>query len=139
MEFIDRFMVKWEQFLIKMRPTMEKIRKVYQNVAAKVIYVCKYVMQFKKVFLTVPVAVMSLILALQNLIKLPALVGIGLQGNGEFSIEVIREVAVLGPLAITAICLMLVFISKRTLSPWLVSVLSLVLPLLILFINTFPA
>ena len=92
----------------------------------------------KKVLIALGAAV-ALILALMNLFKLPALVGLGLQGNGEFSFEIIREVAVIGPLAVTAICLLLMFASKRTLTPWMVSVFSLLLPLMILFTNTFPA
>jgi len=40
-------------------------------------------------------------------------------------------------LSITAICLLLMFISKRTLTPWMVSLLSLALPLTILITNTF--
>ncbi len=139
MNFIDRFMIKWELFCRRVQPTIDKTKKIAKIVTDKVIFAWNYVTQFKKLFLAAPVAVMSLILALMNLFKLPALVGLGLQANGEFSFETIREVAVIGPLAITAICLLLMFVSKRTLTPWMVSVLSLLLPLMILFTNTFPA
>lgn len=139
MNFIDRFMKKWEDFCKKTQPTVDKIRTIWKTVSDKVIFAWNYVMKFKKLFLAAPVAVMALILGLMNLCKLPALVGLGLQGNGEFSFEIIREVAVIGPLAITAVCLLLMFASKRTLTPWMVSVLSLLLPLVILFTNTFPA
>ena len=88
--------------------------------------------------MSVPFGVVAVILALRNMISLPVLVGLDLQSTGEFSIQLVREVAVLGPMAITAICLLLMFCSKRTLTPWLVSVFSLALPLLILFTNTFP-
>ena len=139
MNFIDRFMIKWEDFRRKARPTIDKVMGIVKVVADKVIFAWNYVTKFKKLFLAAPVAAMALILALQNLFKLPALVGLGLLGNGEFSLEIIREVAVIGPLAITAICLLLMFASKRTLTPWMVSVFSLLLPLMILFTNTFPA
>lgn len=139
MNFIDRFMIKWEDFRRKARPTIDKVMGIAKVVADKVIFAWNYVTKFKKLFLAAPVAAMALILALQNLFKLPALVGLGLQGDGEFSLEIIREVAVIGPLAITAICLLLMFASKRTLTPWMVSVFSLLLPLMILFTNTFPA
>lgn len=139
MDFIDRFMIKWGVFRRKAQPTIEKAKEITRVVVDKVIFAWNYVTKFKKLFLAAPVAVMALILALMNLFKLPALVGLGLQGNGEFSFEIIREVAVIGPLAITAICLLLMFASKRTLTPWMVSVLSLLLPLMILFTNTFPA
>lgn len=139
MNFIDTFMVKWEKFRRKMQPTVAKAGQIAKTVADKTVFVWNYVTKFKKLFLCVPVAVMAVILAIRNLFMLPALVGLNLQGNGEFSIEIIREVAVLGPMVITAICLLLVFVSKRTLTPWMVSVFSLALPLLILVTNTFPA
>ena len=41
--------------------------------------------------------------------------------------------------ASSILCLLLMFGSKRTLTPWLVSVFSLALPLIILVINVFPA
>ena len=80
----------------------------------------------------------AMMLAINNQAKLPEVVGLNLQNNGAFSIQIAREIAVLGPLAVTALCLLLVFCSRRTLTPWLVSVFSLALPVLILVINTFP-
>jgi hypothetical protein len=139
MNFIDRFMVKWERFRRNAEPTLEKAREIKSNVMDKVVPAWNYVMKFKKLFLAAPVATMALVMAIINLIKLPALVGLGLQGNGEFSFEIIRELAVIAPLAITAICLLLMFASKRTLTPWMVSLFSLLLPVMILLTNTFPA
>lgn len=131
-------MSSWQRFCVKLQPTIEKAKAICANVADKVVPVWNYVSKFKKLFLAAPVAAASVLIAIYNLIKLPALVGIGLQGNGEFSLEVIREVAVLAPLLVTAICLLLMFASKRTLTPWMVSVFSLLLPLMILITNTFP-
>ena len=37
---------------------------------------------------------------------LPAVVGLDLQVGGDFSIQVVRELAVLGPVAVTAVCLL---------------------------------
>ena len=138
MNLIDRFMKKWERFRKNAEPTLEKARKVTKVALDKVMFAWNYVTKFKKLFLAAPVATMALVMAIVNLIKLPALVGFGLQGNGEFSFELIREIAVVGPLAVTAICLLLMFASKRTLTPWMVSVFSLLLPLMILITNTFP-
>lgn len=131
-------MSSWQRFCVKMQPTIEKAKAIYAKAAEKVVPAWKYVTKFKKLFLAAPVAAASVLIAIYNLIKLPALVGIGLQGNGEFSLEVIREVAVLAPLLVTAICLLLMFASKRTLTPWMVSLFSLLLPLMILITNTFP-
>ena len=138
MNFIDRFMKKWERFRKNAEPTIEKGREIKNNVMDKVVPAWNYVKKFKKLFLAAPVATMALVMAIVNLIKLPALVGFGLQGNGEFSFELIREIAVIAPLAVTAICLLLMFASKRTLTPWMVSLFSLLLPVMILLTNTFP-
>ena len=139
MSFIDQLKKKWARFQRKMQPTIDKVKDVVLPVWDKVSYVWNYVKKFKKLFLAAPVATMAVILAIVNLFKLPALVGLDLQGNGEFSFEIIREVAVIGPLAITALCLLLMFASKRTLTPWMVSLISLLLPIMILLTNTFPA
>ena len=130
---------KWERFYKKNQPTINKIKTFYYNASDKFVIVYNYVSKFKKLFLAAPVATMAVILAIVNLIKLPALVGIGIQANGEYAFEMLREIAVLAPMLITAICLLLVFVSKRTLTPWMVSLFSLLLPLLILITNTFPA
>ena len=138
MNFIDKFMEKWENFVKKISPAVKKVCHGIGFVYSKLEAAFYYVMKFRKVFLALPVGIAAVILALRNMIKLPVLVGLDLQASGEFSIQIVREVAVLGPMAITAICLLLMFCSKRTLTPWLVSVFSLALPILILFTNTFP-
>lgn len=137
MNFIDAFMEKWHAAVNKTKPAMKKSYQWTHNAYIKLEAAIRYVMKFRKIFLAVPVGVAAVFLAMRNMIKLPVLVGLDLQASGEFSIQLVREVAVLGPMAITAICLLLMFCSKRTLTPWLVSVFSLALPILILFTNTF--
>ena len=139
MNFIDQFMEKWEKFTSKIRPTINKVGHGTKKTANKMIGAWNYLMKFRKIFLAVPVGTMAVMLALQNMVKLPVVVGLDLQKSGEFSIQIAREIAALGPMAITALCLLLMFCSKRVLTPWLVSVVSLLLPLLILVTNTFPA
>lgn len=138
MNFIDAFMEKWANLKNKISPVMKSIYHWISLVYTKLEAAFYYVLKFRKVFLALPVGVAAVILALRNMIKLPVLVGLDLQPTGEFSIQLVREIAVLGPMAITAICLLLMFCSKRTLTPWLVSVFSLAIPILILFTNTFP-
>jgi hypothetical protein len=90
------------------------------------------------VVLSVPVAICAIILAIYIDNNLPARVGINIQANGEYAQTVSRSVAVLGPLAVTAVCLLMVFCSRKVLYPWLISLFSLLLPLLIYITNTFP-
>ena len=139
MNLIDTFMEKWNILSNKVRPATRRVKEIFSKAIHELMRMWNYLLKFRKVFLAVPVGVMAVMLAIRNMAKLPVIVGLDLQADGEFSIQIIREIAVLGPMAITALCLLLMFISKRTLTPWLVSVFSLALPILILFINTFPA
>ena len=123
----------------KWKKKLRKMKESCQPTLDRIAYACKYIAKFKKLFLGVPVATAAIVMAVVNMFRLPPLVGFIQQANGEFEIEIVRLVAVLGPLAITAICLLLMFSSKRTLTPWMVSVCSLLLPLLILITNTFAA
>jgi hypothetical protein len=49
-----------------------------------------------------------------------------------------REAAVYGPLGITAVCLLLMFLSRRVVYPWIISALTLILPILVLITNQYP-
>lgn len=98
----------------------------------------KWGFQIRTVLMTLPVAVIAVLEAIWNTAALPAKVGFDLQSNGQFASTVPKIAAVVGPLAVTASCLLLVYCSKRTVYPWLISIFSLALPLVILLINTFP-
>lgn len=95
----------------------------------------RYAGYLKKIWLAIPVVLAAVFLAFYVGGMLPDYVGINLLETGDYAMLVTKEIAVMGPLAVTAVCLLLMFWSKRTLFPWLVSVFSLVLPLLILMIN----
>ena len=99
--------------------------------------VCRLLFKLRGLILGIPVAVAAVVLAINNQIKLPDLVGINLQATGEYAQTVGKGIAVLGPLALTGVCLVLMFCSKKVLYPWLISLFSLILPLLILFTNSF--
>lgn len=104
----------------------------------KLISMWKWAYRLRSVILAIPVAAGAAILAIHNQAKLPEAVGINIQASGEYAQTVSRSVAVLGPLAVTAVCLLMVFCSKKVLYPWLISLFSLVLPLLIYITNVFP-
>lgn len=98
----------------------------------------EWVYRLRSVLLSIPVVVLSFILANENMQKLPALVGINMQATGEYAMMIERNVAVFVPLIITAACLLMMFISRRVIYPWLISLFSLVIPLLLWFTNVFP-
>ena len=117
---MDKFVQKTEDLSVEFQKLWVQIRKN------------------KKALQILPVAIIALLQAAINLFALPALVGFGMDVTGEFAFELIREIAVIGPLLITSICLLLMYISKRTLTPCMVSWFSLLIPILILLTNTFP-
>ncbi len=116
-----------------------RARPVLNRAGATLRQLTSWVYKLRSVILAIPVAVAAVVLAIRNLAVLPAEVGINLLANGEYAFTVGKLVAVMGPLAVTALSLLLVFCSRRTLYPWLISVFTLVLPLLLWITNVFPA
>lgn len=109
------------------RPGLEKLKEIW-----------KWCYRLRSVVLAIPVGVAAVFMAIHNEVNLPAKVGIDLQTSGEYAQLISREVAVFVPLAMTAVCLLLMFFSKKVMYPWLISVFSLALPLLLLITNIFP-
>ena len=139
MQVMDSFAQKWNALRTKLSPVMQKIGRFFRKVLDILALIWRYIVRFKRIIIAIPVAVGAVYLALWNMDRLPSKVGFGIQLDGTFDYMVAREIAVLGPIAVTALCLLLMFCSKRTLTPWLVSVFSLVLPILIWVINAFPS
>ncbi len=112
-----------------------------QQESSKVILrrIWKVVYHLRKVVLAVPVVFCALRLAFYNLEHLPEQVGLNLLSNGEFAERISREMAVYGPLAVTGGCLVLMFLSRKSIYPWIISLFSLVLPVLLLVTNLYPA
>ena len=81
----------------------------------------------------------AIVFGVYNAKYLPERVGLVLQSNGEFVQTVSRSLAVMGPLGVTAACLLLMFCSRKAMYPWAISIFTLVLPLLILITNLYPA
>lgn len=97
------------------------------------------VFKLRKVFMTIPVLLGLGYLTKMNAEKLPNPVGISLQIDGTYAVMISKNLALVGPVALTGFCLLMMYASKKTLQPWVVSMFSLVLPLLIWLINVFPA
>lgn len=114
---------------------VQKAGKVYRKVSAVIDFICVWVYRLRKVIMAAPVVYYALKLARENADRLPKEVGLDLQSTGEFAHTVSRTVAVQGPLLITAVALALMFISKKAVFPWVVSILTLTLPYLIYLTN----
>lgn len=111
------------------------VRKIWNVIRI----LCLAVFRLRAVFLSIPVIFVALRLAAYNSEHLPLIVGLDLQTTGEFAKTISRQTAVTFPLFLTGGCLALVFLSKKTLYPWLISVFSLVIPILLLITNMYPA
>ena len=98
----------------------------------------QWIYKLRSVILAIPVILTAISLAMDNAARLPIFVGINLQANGEYAIMIERNVAIIVPLLITVGSLLMMFLSRKVLYPWLVSVFSLVIPLLLWLTNIFP-
>ena len=121
---------KWKEIWGKISPVVNKIEEVIG-------IICRCLFRLRKVFMAIPVVYLAVRIANENMARLPEAVGLNLQSTGEFAVMVTRDYAVYGPLGITAFCLMLMFFSRKTLFPWVISIFTLVLPYLIYFTNTY--
>ena len=95
--------------------------------------------RLRKFVLAAPVVYYALRLAAYNSKHLPELVGLGLQADGEFAFTISRYLAVVGPLGLTAGCLVMMFCARKAMYSWAISIFTLALPLLLLLSNTYPA
>ena len=98
-----------------------------------------WVFRLRAVILSVPVIITAIVLAVINISRLPEKVGLDMLSSGDFHVFISKGIAVMGPLALTCVCLLLVFCSKKVMYPWLVSVFSLALPVILWLTNVFPA
>ena len=118
---------------------LEKTLNVLRKIGSVLKSITKWIYRLRGFFMAIPVVLAALYLATKNMARLPDEVGINLLANGQYEYLISRGLAVMGPLVITGVCLVMMFLSRRTVFPWLISIFSLVLPLLIYITNVFPA
>ena len=125
------------KFLEKTKTIWGKISAVFKKIEEVIGVICGCIFKLRKIFMAIPVVYLAIQIAQQNLERLPEAVGLNFQSTGEFAVMVTREYAVYGPLGVTAFCLLLMFFSRKTLYPWVISIFTLVLPYLIYFTNIY--
>lgn len=123
----------------KIQDLLGPAAKAVQKISTVFYYIGLWVYRLRSVLLAIPVIYFALQLARINFEMLPDMVGIGLLSSGDFLYLVAKETAVYGPLALTALCLVMVALSRKTIYPWVISIFTLALPLIILLTNVFPA
>lgn len=97
----------------------------------------KVLFRLRKIFMAIPVVYAALRLAEYCRENLPEMVGLDIQASGEFAHLIEREQAIEGCLVITGACLVLMLFSRRSVYPWIISMFTLILPVLLLMVNYF--
>lgn len=138
MEFLQKMKDGYRQFADRVSTFMEPVRNVFGGISNFFKVIWGYIVRMRKIIMAIPVVLATVKLAAYNSAHLPETVGITLLANGEYGQVISRELAVLGPTVVTGFCLVLMFCSRRTLYPWLISIFSLVLPVLLLLVNVYP-
>lgn len=116
----------------KVKSVIAKINKIINLIGV-------WLYRLRKIIMAAPVVYYALKIASYNNTHLPEQVGINLQSTGEFAQTVSRSMAVMGPLALTLACLVLMFCSRKAMYSWAISIFTLALPLLLLLSNLYPA
>ena len=126
----------WQQKVLKV---FQVIGKVFKTIYRVIKGIIRWIYNLRGFFMAIPVALVALYLAVQNMSRLPKEVGINLLETGEYQYLISRELAVMAPLLVTAACLLMMLLSRKTVYPWIISIFTLVLPILIWITNVFPA
>ena len=114
-----------------------KVRIVCGRIGEVIGQICRWIYRLRKLIMAIPVIYLAIRSAVANMERLPEYVGLNLQSSGEFAMMVTRGYAVFGPLCVTAFCLLLMFCSRKTLFPWIISIFTLALPYLIYLTNLY--
>ena len=139
MKQMEQLTAKWNELRGKARPYLVKARSVWQQVKKYWLMAWPWIWRLRKVLFAIPVVYLALYFARLNWNVLPELVGLNLQTNGEYAKYISREMAVYAPLGVTGGCLTMMFLSRKTVFPWMICMFTMLLPLLILITNIFPA
>ena len=139
MKQLEQLTAKLSELRQKAAPYLEKADKGYQK-AKKIWEKAKpWLWQSRKILLAIPVLWLMLYFARLNWNVLPEQVGLNLQTTGEYAHYITKQMAVYGPMGGTAGGLAMMFLSRKTVYPWMICMFSMLLPLLILITNIFPS
>lgn len=150
MQRLNTFMDKFYALIEKIRPVFAAIGRFFMALGRGFYKIGLYMYRLRSLLLAAPVAAVALILAMENRERLAETIEVtkitynpeaadALFGFLELGTATItRDAAVYGPAMITAACLLMMMCSKRTLYPFLISVFSLCLPLVIWFFSVYP-
>ena len=139
MKELDQIMDKLKEVQSKAKPWLDKADKGLKKARSIWKKAWPWIWQARKSLLAIPVVYLMLYFARLNWNVLPESVGLHLQVTGDYAQYITKQTAVYVPLGITGGCLAMMFLSRKTLYPWMICLFSMLLPLLILVTNIFPA
>lgn len=138
MENKDAAKGKRKPFQENAKPGLEKTAGVFRKIGDVMGKIGKFIYDYRKVFMAIPVIIAAIYLAHYSAGVLPETVGLFIQSNGTYLLNISRGMAVGIPLVATGSCLVLMFCSHRALYPWLISIFTLVLPFFMMISSIFP-
>ena len=150
MNWLDRIVEKWNWLLSKVRPVWDVTKKVFSVIGNVFRVIWKILFGIRGILISAPVAAAAIYIASWAQEHLPEAVEIthvmidkeaegAIFGLFVMTTEMLaRDVVIVSSLALTALCLICTIFSKRTLYPWLISVLTLCLPIVMYYLNTYP-
>ena len=133
------FREKWNQFWDRVRTTMAPVDRVVGKIRDVLSFVFTWIYRLRGILISAPVAIAAWKLALYNKANLPQEVGLNMLSTGEFAQTISLQSAVMVPFFLTIGCLAMVLCSRKTLYPWIISVFTLAVPLLLLMTNNMQA
>lgn len=136
---LEQVTAGWKKVQQDVTDSLNSTGSVYAKIKRIVGIFVMVIYRMRGVILGIPVIWHALKLAAYNREHLPEMVGIDLMSNGAFAMTISRELAVTGPLVVTIACLVLMLTSRKVLYPWAVSVFTLILPVVLLVSNIYPA
>lgn len=129
----------WKNLKNDLNEGIQTTGSVYSKVKRVIGILIMCIYHLRSIFLAIPVVYYALKLASYNSRHLPEVVGVNLLSSGAFAMTISREAAIMGPLAVTFACIVLMLTSRKALYPWAVSIFTLILPILLLLSNLYPA
>ena len=139
MKQLEQLTAKANALWEKAQPWVEKADRGYRRGKEIWTKAWPWIWQARKLLLAIPVVYLMMYFARLNWNVLPEQVGLHLQNSGDYARYISKELAVYGPMGVTGGCLAMMFLSRKTLYPWMICMFSMLLPLLILITNIFPS
>ena len=139
MKELDKIVDKLKEFQTKAKPWLDKADKGLKKAKSIWKKAWPWIWQARKILLAIPVVYLMLYFARLNWNVLPDAVGLHLLNTGDYARYISKQMAVYVPMGVTGGCLAMMFVSRKTLYPWMICMFSMLLPLLILVINIFPS